>query len=106
MGYFLLGSEDSYLDFRNDRTFLRAGTCKSRQRGWRDHGVGPGEVTEVTAWDLVLFVPHDYGFHHEEAIPGQPQRMLLGDEGSPLKVQDNGDPTNGDEIEAVLRDGT
>lgn len=50
-------------------------------------------------------MPHDYGFHHEEAIPWQPQRVLLGDEGSPLKVQDNGDPTNGNEIKAVLRDG-
>jgi len=50
-------------------------------------------------------MPHDYGFHHEEAIPRQPQRVLLGDERSPLKVQDNGDPTNGNEVEAGLRDG-
>lgn len=50
-------------------------------------------------------MPHDYGFHHEEAIPWQPQRVLLGNEGSPLEVQDNGDATNGNEIEAGLRDG-
>lgn len=50
-------------------------------------------------------MPHDDGFHDEEAIPGQPQRVLLCDEGSPLEVQDNGDPADGNKIEAVLRDG-
>lgn len=48
---------------------------------------------------------HDDGLHDKEAIPWQPQCVLLGDEGSPLEVQDNGDPTDGNEIKAVLRDG-
>lgn len=50
-------------------------------------------------------MPHDDGFHHEEAIPWQPQRVLLGDEGSPLEVQDDGDPTSGHEIKAAQREG-
>lgn len=97
-----LQPEDSYLDFRNNGAFLRTGACKCCQRGWGDNGVGAGEVAEITAWNLILFVPHDNGFHYKKAIPRQPQCVFLSDERSPLKVEDNGDPADSDKIKAVF----
>lgn len=90
-----------YLNFWNNGAFLGTGAGEGRQRGWRHDGVGAGEVAQVTAGNLVLLVPHDDGLHDEEAIPGQPEGVLLRDEGRPLEPQDEGDAAVGDQVEAV-----
>lgn len=90
-----------YLDFRDNGALLCTGAGKGRQRGRRHDRVGAGEAAQVTAGDLILLVPHDDGFHDEEAIPRQPEGVLLCDEGGPLEPQDDGDAAVGDQVKAV-----
>ena len=90
-----------YLDFRDNGTLLCTGAGEGCQRGRRHDRVGAGEAAQVTAGDFILLVPHDDGFHDKEAIPRQPQGVLLCDEGGPLEPQDDGDAAVGDQIKAV-----
>ena len=90
-----------YLDFRDNGALLCTGAGEGRQRGRRQDRVGAGEAAQVTAGDLVLLMPHDDGFHDEEAIPRQPEGVLLCDEGGPLEPQDDGDSAVGDQVKAV-----
>lgn len=90
-----------YLNFRNDGASLCTGAGEGCQWGWRHNRVGTGEVAQVTAGDLILFMSHDDGFHDEEAIPRQPEGVLLCDERRPLEPQDDGDAPICDQIKAV-----
>lgn len=90
-----------YLNFRNNGASLCTGAGEGRQRGWRHDRVGAGEVAQVTAGDLVLFMSHDDGFHDKEAVPRQPEGVLLCDERCPLEPQDDGDAPICDQVKAV-----
>lgn len=90
-----------YLNFWNDGAFLRTRAGEGRQWGWRHDGVGAREVAQVTAGNLVLLVSHDDGFHDEEAIPRQPESVLLCDERCPLEPEDDGDAAICDQVKAV-----
>lgn len=96
-----------YLNFWNDGAFLRTGAGEGRQRGWRHDRVGAGKVAQVTAGDLILFMSHDDGFHDKEAVPRQPESVLLCDERCPLEPEDDGDTAICDQVKAVWegRDG-
>lgn len=48
-------------------------------------------------------MPHDDGFHDKEAVPGQPEGMLLRDEGCPFESQDDGDAAVRDQVKAAGR---
>lgn len=80
----------AHLNFRDHRPPFRAGAGERGERSRRHHGDGPAKAAEVTARDVILLVPHHHGVHDEEASPWQPQRVLLGDEWSTLKVQGDG----------------
>lgn len=92
----LQGSEEGwgileyYLDFGHDGAPFSAGAGKCSERSWGHHGDGPVEAAEVTAWDVILLMPHDDGIHDKETSPWQPESVLLGDEWSALKVQGYG----------------
>lgn len=96
-----------YLNFWNDGAFLLTGAGEGRQRGWRHDRIGAGEVAQVTAGDLILFMSHDDGFHDKEAVPRQPESVLLCDERCPLEPEDDGDTAICDQVKAVWegRDG-
>lgn len=95
--------EVSYLNLRYDVAPLRAGTSEGSERGGCHHRAGPGEAAQVTAGDVVNLVPHDDSVHDEEAAPRQPQRVLLGDEGSALEAKRDGHAAVGDQVEAEKR---
>jgi hypothetical protein len=44
---------------------------------------------------------HDDGLHDKEAIPGQPEGVLLCDERRPLEPQDDGETPVCDQVKAV-----
>lgn len=90
-----------YLNFWNDGAFLCTGAGKGRQCGWRHDRVGAGEVAQVTAGDLILLMSHGDGFHDKEAVPRQPEGVLLCDERCPLETQDDGDAAICDQVKAV-----
>lgn len=90
-----------YLDFWDNGALLCTGAGEGRQRGRRHDRVGAGEAAQVTTGNLILLVPHDDGFHDEEAIPRQPEGVLLCDKGGPLEPQDDGDAAVGDQVKAV-----
>lgn len=90
-----------YLNLWNDGAFLCTGAGEGRQRGRRHDRVGAGEVAQVAAGNLILLMAHDDGFHNKEAIPRQPEGVLLCDERCPLKPQDDGDAAIGDQVKAV-----
>lgn len=90
-----------YLNFRNDGTFFCTGAGEGCQWGRRQDRVGAGEVAQVTAGNLILLVAHDDGFHDKEAIPRQPEGVLLCDERGPLEPQDDGDAAIRDQVKAV-----
>lgn len=46
---------------------------------------------------------HDDGFHDKEAAPGQPEGMLLRDEGCSFESQDDGDAAVSDQVKAAGR---
>lgn len=92
-----------YLDLWDNGAFLSTGAGERRQGGWRHHGVGAGEVAQVAAGNLILLVSHDDGFHDKEAVPGQPEGMLLRDEGCPFESQDDGDAAVRDQVKAAGR---
>lgn len=94
-----------YLNFRNDGAFLCTGAGKGCQWGWRHNRVGAGEVAQVAAGNLILFMAHDDGLHDKEAVPRQPEGMLLGDERCPLETQDDGDAAICDQVKAVWEAG-
>lgn len=94
-----------YLNFWNDGAFLCTGAGEGRQRGWRHDRVGAGEVAQVTAGNLILFMSHDDGFHDKEAIPRQPEGVLLCDERRPFEPQDDGDAAVCDQVKAVGEGG-
>lgn len=94
-----------YLNFRNDGAFLCTGAGKGCQWGWRHNRVGAGEVAQVAAGNLILFMAHDDGLHDKEAVPRQPEGVLLGDERCPLEPQDDGDAAICDQVKAVWEAG-
>lgn len=93
----------SYLNFRNDVASLRADASKGGEWGGRHQGARPGEAAQVAAGDVVDLVAHDDGVHDEEAAPRQPQRVLLGDEGSAFETQRDGHSATGDQVETEKR---
>lgn len=96
-----IAKKAGYLNFWNDGAFLCTGAGKGRQRGWRHDRVGAGEVAQVTAGNLILLMSHDDGFHDKEAIPRQPEGVLLCDERCPLKPEDDRDAAICDQVKAV-----
>lgn len=80
-----------YLNFWHNGAFLCTGAGEGCQWGWRDDRVGAGKIAQVTAGNLILLMSHDDGFHDKEAIPWQPEGVLLCDERCPLEPQDDGD---------------
>lgn len=90
-----------YLNFRDDRAFLCTGAGEGCQWGWRHDRIGAGEIAQVAAGNLILLMSHDDGFHDKEAIPRQPEGVLLCDERCPLEPQDDGDAAICDQVKAV-----
>lgn len=63
--------------------------------------MGAGKAAQVTAGNLIFLVAHGDGFHDEEAIPREPEGVLLGDERCTLEAQDDGNASVGDQVKAV-----
>lgn len=90
-----------YLNFWNDGPFFRTGAGERCQWGRRQDRVGAGKVAQVTAGNLILLVAHDDGLHDKEAIPRQPEGVLLCDERGPLEPQGDGDAAIRDQVKAI-----
>lgn len=94
-----------YLNFRDDGAFFCTGAGEGCQWGWRHNWVGAGEVAQVAAGNFILFMAHDDSFHDKEAVPRQPEGMLLSNERCPLEPQDDGDAAVCDQVKAVWEVG-
>jgi len=97
------GMGRGHLDFGYDGAPFRAGAGEGCEWSRGHHGPGPGEAAQVTAGDVVLFVPHDDGIHDKEASPWQPESVLLGDEWGALKVQGYGYAPVGHQVKTGIQ---
>ena len=79
-----------YLSLWDDGAFCRPGAEEGGEGRRHHHRVGPQEVAEVTAGDGVLLGLEHQRVHGVEAVPRQPHRALLAQEGGALKVKSQG----------------
>lgn len=91
---------NTHLDLRHDDASVPTGRGEGSERSGQYYGTRPCETAEVTAGDVVHFVPHDHGVHDEEAWPRQPQRVLLHDERRALEAQCYSHAPAGEQVEA------
>lgn len=95
--------KNSHLDFRYNGPSFGAGASKCGERSGGHDRARSGKAAEVTAWDVILLMPHDDGIHDKEAPPWQPESVLLGDEWSTLKVQGYGYAPIGHQVKTGIQ---
>lgn len=91
----------THLDLRHDDASVLTGRGEGSERSGQNYGTRACETAEVTAGDVVHFVPHDHCVHDKEARPRQPQRVLLHDERRTLEAQCYGHASAGEQVKTA-----